>query len=370
VKILVHRIGSLGDQLVALPSLWALKENFPQALLFHLGNKAAGSSRAGGLDVFEGSGLFQGFFIYPTKPQGGWSLGLAELLWKLRKERFDSVLYLAPSLRTPSQVKRDKLFFRWAGIRKIWGEDGFPSFPPKQAGQPLPSVPREADLLLNRLAASGLRVPPAGRGRMELNLGPRDEEALNSLLARLPKDKGLPWIGIAPGSNMPAKVWPSARYARTVEKLMEKRPLWPVILGGSEDRALGATLIKEWGQGTNLAGVLPVRASAFALSRCALYLGNDTGVMHLAASVGTPCVAVFASIAHPGKWNPYGPGHRVFRTSLECEGCGLTVCAERNMECVLCIREEEVTQACLEILDGLASSRVLSPGLTLTRAEV
>ena len=144
-----------------------------------------------------------------------------------------------------------------------------------------------------------------------------------------------------------------ARRAVTTLKraaLIAEHDVWPVTFGGPHDQATGDRLIRAWGRGYNAAGALSVRAAAAALARCALFLGNDTGPMHLAAAVGRPCVAVFSSRDWPGAWFPYGGGHRVFRTDIDCDGCMLLDCVERRMECIRAVPVEVVLQACRETL--------------------
>ena len=87
-----------------------------------------------------------------------------------------------------------------------------------------------------------------------------------------------------------------------------------------------------------------------ALKDCALYVGNDTGTMHLAAAAGTACVALFSARDWPGAWYPYGVPQRVFRTALECEGCYLVACAERGNECLTRIGVGEVIDGCTDLL--------------------
>jgi ADP-heptose:LPS heptosyltransferase len=81
------------------------------------------------------------------------------------------------------------------------------------------------------------------------------------------------------------------------------------------------------------------------LERCALYVGNDTGTMHLAASVGTPCVAIFSARDNPGKWEPTGPGHIVLRHEVPCAGCMLETCVDNDLECLKAISVDEVLAA-------------------------
>src|SRR5205085_2524024 len=103
---------------------------------------------------------------------------------------------------------------------------------------------------------------------------------------------------------------------------------------------------RAWGTGTSAAGLLDVRTAAAVLARCRLFVGNDTGTLHLAAAAGTPCVGVFAAQDWPGRWQPYGLGHTVLRRPVPCEGCRLTVCTREGMRCLREITVEDVLAAC------------------------
>ncbi len=72
--------------------------------------------------------------------------------------------------------------------------------------------------------------------------------------------------------------------------------------------------------------------------------------MHLAVAAGIRCVAIFSARDWPGRWYPYGEGHRVFRADIDCEGCRLQTCTERGNACLRRIQADEVTAACEEIL--------------------
>jgi ADP-heptose:LPS heptosyltransferase len=169
-------------------------------------------------------------------------------------------------------------------------------------------------------------------------------------LDQLPSDDGRPWVGVGPGSKMPAKRWPEDRFREVVRELIEEFEIWPVVFGGAGDAPLGRRLISGWGRGFNAAGALSLRGSAAALQRCLFLLTNDTGTMHLGAAVGVQCVALFSSRAAPGLWNPLGANHILFRSDIECEGCGLTECLQYHNECLRRISSADVLETCREIL--------------------
>jgi ADP-heptose:LPS heptosyltransferase len=157
-------------------------------------------------------------------------------------------------------------------------------------------------------------------------------------------------LAVAPASKWQSKVWAEDNFSQVVSELIFKKNVFPVIFGGTEDRGKGNRLIKKWGIGANAAGELNIRQAAAALSFCRLYLGNDTGTMHLAASVGTTCVAVFAALDWAGRWIPFGDKHKIFRETVPCEGCLLSVCPFEN-KCLKLINVENVLRACLIVLN-------------------
>src|SRR5207248_11708837 len=119
-----------------------------------------------------------------------------------------------------------------------------------------------------------------------------------------------------------------------VWELINEYDVWPVVFGGSEDKVIGEWLLEKWGRGYNAAGVLGIRPSLVAMQRCLLFLGNDTGTMHMAAAAGLPCVAIFSARESPGLWYPAGEGHRIFRSVVVCEGCWQLVCLVLGIICL------------------------------------
>src|SRR5262249_27228339 len=153
-----------------------------------------------------------------------------------------------------------------------------------------------------RLALRGIPVPGPGDGAMNLHLA---EAQLKSGDASLETCIGSyrPYllIGIGPGSKIPSRISPSEGRAMVGKCLVPAVGALPSEFGGREDKALGDRLVAKWGVGINAAGELNIRQAAVTLSHCQLYVGNDTGTMHLAAAVHTPCVAIFSARDFPGR---------------------------------------------------------------------
>jgi len=353
-RILIYHIGSLGDTLVSVPALHVIRERFRDAHLTLLSDSQVGKDYVRPQEILEGSGLVDNYLSYPVdKSRAGKflrSLKMMHLLMALRTRRFDALIYLIRTKGREPRVSRDIRFFRLAGIKKFIGTEGFVAFPKKISGHHLLPVPQVGDQYLIRLAASGMAAPPAGKGSTDLNIGKSEEAAVKEWLAKLPHDGGRRWIGIGPGSKMPAKIWSIERYEDIGDQLISRFDVWPIIFGGQEDRQVGMELVARWGRGYVAAGALNVRQSIAALRNCVLFVGNDTGTMHMAASANVRCVGIFTSRDYPGHWYPYGKVHTVLRTPVECEGCMLERCVENKMKCIMSISVDHVYDACEKIL--------------------
>ena len=350
--MLIFRVGHLGDTVIALPALWAIRSRFPDAHITLLSNLYADSDRVSPDRVIPPVGLIDDYLKYPSHDGSIGPLRLAQLWRSLRKRRYDALVYLAPRLRQQRDVRRDLLFFKLSGIQEVIGQHGFATLPSRKAGQPLPACEHEVDHLLRRLSLSDVPVPAAGNVTVELALTDQEIEAAKFWLrSRLPAPRGSArLVGFGPGSKWPSKVWPLDRFAEVGRRLIQEENIYPIVFGGSEDRLPGQHLLDSWGRGALAAGELSVRQSASALAHCRLYIGNDTGTMHLAAAVSTPCVVPMSALDWPGRWNPYGRGHTVFRRPVSCEGCLLEVCTEEGLRCLLEISAAEVLTACKQTL--------------------
>jgi ADP-heptose:LPS heptosyltransferase len=352
----VFRIGQLGDTVISLPALWVIRRRFPDAHVTLLYDSQRARNYVSPKELLVGTSLVDAFATYPYNNGSGF--GFAEMaqlggtLYSLRKAHYDGFVYLAPSSRTPKQVRRDQAVFRLLGIEHRWGMTYPDAIHLRRNAAKGTLHPHEADLLLARLGTDGFITPAPGDGCMDLQLGQRDQAQVEKWLSALPPDGGRAWLAVGPSSKMPAKCWPVVRYAEAVRCLIRDKDVWPVVFGGPEDAPLAERLVNTWGRGYIAAGHLSVRASAAALQRSRLYLGNDTGTMHLAAAAGIPCLAIFSARTQSGRWYPYGSGHRVLRVDIDCQHCELIECVERRNECLTRIEVAPVVRNCMEILDS------------------
>ena len=347
-RVLVFHIGSLGDTLVALPAMWAVRDHFGDSHMCLLTKTSARPGIPVGEDILQGSGLFDDFILFNgdyhaygrnlTSTEKAW--GALKLWWRLRQGRYDTAIYLAPSLRDQAQIDRDIRFFKAAGIPRVIGAKEL--LAPSAAPTPSQRSPFEAQWMLHRLTGSEVPAPELERARIDLALQPTELTQAQAWLRQRGADLNRTCVAFAPGTNLQSKRWPQERFEEVGRRLIERFDIWPIVLGGPEDVEAGQELINAWGRGTQAAHQLSVRQSAAVVSHCALYIGNDTGVMHLAASEKVPCVAVFSARDLPGKWEPLGTGHTVLRSDVPCAGCMLVRCEEEQRRCLMQISADEV----------------------------
>src|SRR5207245_599624 len=107
-----------GDTLVSVPAMWRVRKAFPEAHIALLFDRHPGKTHVLASDLLQGSGIFDEFLSYPVQATGELlrQTRMASLLGKIKRRGFDTLVYLAPSNRTPEQITRDHRFFAMAGI--------------------------------------------------------------------------------------------------------------------------------------------------------------------------------------------------------------------------------------------------------------
>jgi heptosyltransferase-3 len=343
-KVLIYRLGSLGDTVVTLPCFHLIARTFPQAERFLLTNFPVNSKAPPSAAVLGDSGLVHGYMRYTV---GTRRLGeLLRLAWEIRSFRPDVLVYLMP-MRPEKNVRRDRIFFRMAGVRRIVG------------------LPGEGDLERQFDAGTGLYESEALRlGRMMRELGDvnagdpanwslrltdAEREAAMSALGTL---VGRPLIVCGPATKMQSKDWGQENWRELLARLHMKYPEHGLVLAGSrEDAEVSEFAAKEWkGAKVNLCGRLSPRETAAVLEHADIFLGPDSGPMHLAASVRVPCVIAFSAHGLPGVWYPAGDRHQIIYHQTECFGCGLETCIVEQKRCLRSVTVDEMEQAVGRVL--------------------
>jgi ADP-heptose:LPS heptosyltransferase len=147
-------------------------------------------------------------------------------------------------------------------------------------------------------ASWDLRLTAAERDEAQATLGPA---------------AGQPRIAINMGGKALENDWGEENWKQLVTRLGRSRSDHALVFVGSLEDAPRATRVGDlWpGEVVNLCGRLSPRVSAAAMAGSRLFVGHDSGPMHLAASIGVPCVAMFGTRDASRKFHPYGEVHRV-----------------------------------------------------------
>jgi heptosyltransferase-3 len=347
-KVLIFRIGSLGDTIVALPAFHLIARAYPNAERRVLTNLplGIGTKEAPIPSVLEGTDLVHSYISYPAGLRR--KRASINLMKELRAWKPDVMVYLMPH-RKVFQMMRDRIFFELCSIKKIIGQSFSKEanenqwLPKKDIFEP------EALRLLRNLSEIG-EIDVANPLSWDLRLTNEEmsiaEETLGSMQGREN------FLVCSIGTKQEVNDWGEDRWAELIQHLSDSYPkLGLVFIGALDEYQKSERLSAFWkGAKLNLCGKISPRISAAVLSKSVLFVGHDSGPMHLAASVGTQCVAIFSARNKPGIWFPSGKAHKILYHETECYGCGLRVCKDHNKKCIRSITVDEVLEAISDLL--------------------
>ena len=343
-KVLIYRLGSLGDTVVALPCYHLIARAFPDAERRLLTNFPVSGKAPAAAAVLGDSGLVHGYMRYTV---GTRSIGeLLRLAWEIRRFKPDLVIYLM-DLRPESTIRREKMFFRLAGVRRIVGLPGADDL--QRHCDAATGLYELESVRLARLIGELGDVQAGDRASWSLRL--TDAERRNALAALGPL-AGRPLMVCGPGTKMQAKDWEKENWRKLLARLHAEYPQYGLALvGAQEESETCEYAAQDWsGPKVNLSGRISPRETAAVMERADVFLGPDSGPMHLAASVGVPCVIAFSAHGLPGVWYPAGQGHEIVYHKPECFNCGLETCIVMEKKCMRSITVEEMAQAVGRVL--------------------
>jgi hypothetical protein len=356
-RVLIYRLGSLGDMLIALPALRVVARAFPEAERRMLTNFPVNVKAPSAAAILDGSGLVQGYFRYALKTRSPRELlGLA---WKIRTWRPDVLVYLGAS-RGVEVAKRDAAFFRMCGIKRQIGVPLTEDMQQNRWSETEEVWEPEASRLTRNIAELGdARLDDPASWGLELTAAEiaRADEVIREVVPGWVVGEGV-WdtdrrrregaVAVSVGTKVQSKDWGRENWRALLAGMANESPGHLLLLAGAPEESEASEFAAEgWRQSgggavVNLCGRLSPRESAAAFARAKLFVGHDSGPMHLAAAVETPCVAIFAARNKPRVWFPNGKGHRVVYHKVDCWGCGLETCIVEKKKCLTSITVDEV----------------------------
>lgn len=364
INVLVFQLGSIGDTVVSIPALRAIRRHFGATARVTLLHEVRAGVLSTPADLLQGGPEVDRFLSYQA-----WSGSLAKARsafvtwWRLLIYRFDVVVYLMPSERKHRQIERDVRFFRICGIRSLIGFEAFSPerlYPTGIDGRPS-LVDHEAVCRLVRLRRAGIDVSIEAELRTPFLRLPETEVTNARQWLRAHRkfvDRKL--VAVCPGSKQPANLWPVERFAEIARRLSSTGRHEVLVIGGSAESPLFGRILEVCGHALDSTGQFSVLGSASLLKEAAFTIGLDTGTTHLAAALGKKCVAIYGERDNPGRFEPLGDGHVVLRHKVACAGCRLVerACPVPGHPCMAGISIDQVWAA-VEAVDASVSSAPL-----------
>jgi len=348
-RILIIKPSSLGDVVHTLPTVHAVKRCFPSC---HIG-WIVQRGFAGILEADSAIDEIIPIFIPSTSDPGGprdayiqAALATARTLYQLRRRLasgpYDLVLDLHASFRSGLLGLTNPGGTRvgFAGAKEL------NTLFQHKLVQPDPSKPHAVDQ--NFAFAAFLGVEPRPED-FHLAVSANDREKAGAFLAESGLNNGAGIVYANPAARWETKMWTVEAWAELADQLA-RAGVGVVFAGSPADAALiGEITCRMKERAVVSAGKLSLGESAALLEASDVYVGVDSGPMHVAALVGTPVVALFGP-TDPQKVGPYGRGHKVIRRQgLECLGCRKRVCDRRR--CLEDITPQEVYGETMKVLD-------------------
>ncbi len=336
MKILLARTDRLGDLVLTTTAIKAVREAYPDAHIAII-------VRPYGKLLVDGNPYIDEVITYDKLGLHRSVGATIRFALRLRKARFDRAVIFHPT-------NRMHLITYIANIPRRVGYDNKLSFlltdrikNTKHKGEK-----HERDYTLDLLKALGISsqekelfvaLDDNARLRIEQILSNHGIAAKDTL------------VTLHPGASCVSKIWPSERFAKLADALIEKNNIKIAVISGKDKRDLFcAESVKGFMQkeAIFLTGGLDLRELAALLKRSVLFISNDSGPVHVATAVGTPVLDIFGR-NQPGlsslRWGPLGKKDVVIHKDVGCEGICLAHNCKRGFACLRAISVEDVYTA-------------------------
>lgn len=331
-RILLIRIDRIGDMVMTLPAIHAVKVKFSDAEIVVLASPVTAHLLAADPSVKS---------VIAWDLSTGWR-GLAGTVKELRNLHFD----LAVDFCADYSLKTALIaFVSGAGIRlgyQISGRGIFFNLRRVPAAERIHASEESFELLKALGIDRAERIP-------EIFISVEAGAAANELLAgaRITGEDIL--VAVHPGGHYPSQRWPRERFSEVAAQLAERYHAKLLFIGDEKERALVDATAAELPSGATVIKAINIRPDILcALIRASrLFIGNNSGPLHLASALGCPSVSTMGP-TDPVKWLPLGPRQAVLRTALPCSGCGKGNCRKG---CMLDITAAQVIRAAEKLLN-------------------
>ncbi|MEX2117375.1 MAG: glycosyltransferase family 9 protein [Bacteroidota bacterium] len=329
-KILIIRTDRIGDVVLSLPMIAALKSLVPESFVAFLLRSYTRDL------VADQPGLDQ-ILLYD---RGGERKRFREMLSELRSHRFDAVIVTYPTLRLALLVFLARIPWR-VGTGYRW----YSFLLNKRIYEHRKTAEKhEAEYNLSLLKVFGESAHSSALPR--LVLAPRNNQEAEKILDEMRINDKTPFVILHPGSGGSARDWRPELFGRLAARLT-KQGLAVVVTGGPGEEQLVRTVVQHSaGSARPLPRPLSLLTLAALIRKAGAFISNSTGPLHIAAAVGTPVVAFYPPLRQcsPTRWGPLTDRKVIFEpSSADCPRCKGGPC-ESN-DCMDLITVEDVENA-------------------------
>jgi heptosyltransferase-2 len=332
MKILVRANNWVGDAVMAIPALEAIRVRWPDAEVVAL-------ARSWVADLYRGQGYVDRLMVYERDGQHRGFWGRERLAAEIRREKFDVAMLF--------QNAFDAAWLAWrAGVpeRIGYARDGRGWMLTRAI-----AVPREGEIpahesyyYLELLRRAGWLTQLPTISRIVLHVSQDARQAAERTLLAAGARPGAMRVALAPGAAYgSAKCWLPERYAALADQLISDFGADVILFGAPQEREMAERIAAAMRhRPLNLAGATRIGDLPALLASCGLFIGNDSGAMHAAGAVGLPVVGIFGPTDAEGT-RPVTPQFTLVREPVSCSPCFLRHCPVDH-RCMTRISVEQV----------------------------
>ncbi|MDL2269551.1 lipopolysaccharide heptosyltransferase II [Desulfosarcina sp. OttesenSCG-928-A07] len=336
-RLLIRSTNWIGDAVMTTPAVRAIRKNFPNAHITILAKPWVAP-------VFEHSPDVDDILIFDAAGRHKGVFGILRLAGDLRRCRFDATILLQNAIEAALITFMAKI-----PIRIGFDTDArrFLLTHPVHRTPAIKAV-HQTGYYLEILKGAGRF---GGSPELSLTILPEERKRAREILVQEGwKGRG-PLIGINPSATFgPAKQWFPERYAALADQLHAALNATIVIFGGPSDKELGCRVSGMMtSPAIDLSGKTTLRDAMAVIDLCRLFVTNDSGLMHVAAALGTPQVAIFGS-TNSTTTSPFSQNSRIVRVPMACSPCMKPVCPLGHMDCMKAVSVDQVMAAAADLL--------------------
>lgn len=341
-KIMVRATNWIGDAVMSIPALEALRQRFPAAEIVVVAKPWVS-------ELYWYHPAINRQIVYDADGKHRGRSGFREFIQTLRSERFDAAILFQNAFHAAWMAWRADI-----PVRIGYARDGRSalltdavSLPPRASHR------HQVYDYLQLLFRAGLTARPDPVRSWEepmLKLTDAEEKWAERQLRALGLGGPRVLIGIHPGASFgPAKRWLPERFAALADRLVGALGADVLIFGAADEKPLADEIAGAMRRSPLVvAGQTSLRQMMALLGQCRLVVTNDSGPMHVAAGLGLPLVAIFGSTDERAT-GPLHPGSRVVKARVECSPCGLRVCPV-DFRCMRGVTPEDAHRVALELV--------------------